>query len=515
MNSKCYLWLFNNINRYEFLSNEANQIKDSISRMLLTEESVNSEEIQLKMRELYGSFCTMFYNNVIGYQNGFAKGGIVSPYLDCYFVNTSEGLVPIGFYKSLRPMEALSITEKYLDECKNDIYSEKNRMVAVWQTNVDTISKGYDRVKNYQASLIVKVVLYLMLSFGCIVLSVLSLIKMDVMNVLHYWGDMEILNQAVKNIPIIANASAAGWFVYLIFIVISLTFALLGIIFGVRGIKILSNKGITNDVLNNVLSHVNNLETGVNSALQNGCSVLYDAVRRGEDINVGTNYNAMLINNIEKQFKTSEKFIRQCDEQKRAKNILIYLLVFIVIMYPLSYVQGIANGIDNIRNSMQTGSSSSASQTQQGTTEVTTTQRQKQKVSRYEAYHEMLTWDQACARAENMGGHLVCINDADEFNEVCQIAYSNGFTVFWLGAYRQDGESWDDVSWINGEDITYTSWYPGEPSYYDNDTGVNETRLMVFKTQKYGWCFNDGPNSLAGAYKAEKVGFIVEYEEWV
>ena len=97
MDNRVYLWLFGNIAKYDFVGAEALEIKNSFSRMLITEESLASDAISNQMRVLYEKFISLFYNNIYGYKNGFACKAITSAHLDCYFIKTPDGFVPIGY----------------------------------------------------------------------------------------------------------------------------------------------------------------------------------------------------------------------------------------------------------------------------------------------------------------------------------------------------------------------------------------------------------------------------------
>ena len=142
MDKKCYLWIFNNISKYSFDADTIS-IKESIGRLLITEDSINSPEIIKKMESYYEQLISNFYNNVIGFQNGLADKKITASELDCYFIGTSDGMVPIGYYRMVRPAEAVAIIQKYLDICKNNISTEKNknRLEAEIAANKEVMSR--------------------------------------------------------------------------------------------------------------------------------------------------------------------------------------------------------------------------------------------------------------------------------------------------------------------------------------------------------------------------------------
>ncbi len=117
---------------------------------------------------------------------------------------------------------------------------------------------------------------------------------------------------------------------------------------------------------------------------------------------------------------------------------------------------------------------------------------------RYEYYPNAdISWTQARAMCQSMGGHLVTITSAEE-----QAFIESTFpgTTGWIGGYG-DNNGW---SWVTGEPFGgYTHWKSGEP----NDQGGVE------------WCghlwtdmtWNDLDNEDMSGYQT---GFYIEYDEY-
>ena len=79
----------------------------------------------------------------------------------------------------------------------------------------------------------------------------------------------------------------------------------------------------------------------------------------------------------------------------------------------------------------------------------------------YNGHHYYLanspgSWTDAAAAAKIAGGHLVCIDDANEQNFVANLSTGN----LWLGYYRTPTNVW---AWVNCQTSTYTNWRSGEP----------------------------------------------------
>jgi hypothetical protein len=73
-----------------------------------------------------------------------------------------------------------------------------------------------------------------------------------------------------------------------------------------------------------------------------------------------------------------------------------------------------------------------------------------------------MSWSEAEAEAQRLGGHLVTINDEAEQAWVSETFGGWGGWYFWLGMNRQAS----GMAWASGEAVSYTNWGPGEPSGY-------------------------------------------------
>ncbi len=116
--------------------------------------------------------------------------------------------------------------------------------------------------------------------------------------------------------------------------------------------------------------------------------------------------------------------------------------------------------------------------------------------SRYQLIEEALTWEEAKAKCEAMGGHLVTISTAEENAIVRALA---GRNVVWLGA--TDAASEGKFVWVTDESFYYTNWRPGDP---DNSNG-NEHYLQmnVSGTSDYSGLWNDNTGTTTAYYICE------------
>ncbi|MGK7898933.1 MAG: PQQ-dependent sugar dehydrogenase [Xenococcus sp. (in: cyanobacteria)] len=86
---------------------------------------------------------------------------------------------------------------------------------------------------------------------------------------------------------------------------------------------------------------------------------------------------------------------------------------------------------------------------------------------------DILTWQQAQAEAENLGGNLVTINDRSE-----ETWLRNSFgnvEQLWIGF--NDNETEGQFQWSSEQAVTYTNWAAGEPNDFD---GVQDFAVLNF-----------------------------------
>ena len=132
-------------------------------------------------------------------------------------------------------------------------------------------------------------------------------------------------------------------------------------------------------------------------------------------------------------------------------------------------------------------------------------------ISEYRFYAENVSWTEAKARCAEEGGHLVVINDADEFQKVIDLASEMGISVVWIGLHRESDMLVWETDDLNAE--FYYNWDRGEPSEYDGDTP--EDYVFMWNWTGRGWVYNDCINDPEGEYPANyrnQIGFVCEIE---
>lgn len=120
----------------------------------------------------------------------------------------------------------------------------------------------------------------------------------------------------------------------------------------------------------------------------------------------------------------------------------------------------------------------------------------------YMLYDDVLTWTQAKAKCEELGGHLVTITSAHEQSVINGIIGKGNRESYWIGA--SDAVTEGTFRWVTGEPFSYTNWSTGEPN---NDENEDYANLWVMSD--YFGLWNDHKSDASGS----KIGFILEKEQ--
>ena len=81
--------------------------------------------------------------------------------------------------------------------------------------------------------------------------------------------------------------------------------------------------------------------------------------------------------------------------------------------------------------------------------------------SDYYCSNDPATWPAAQQAAANLGGHLAVIGSSGENQFLANLLIANSA---WIG--MSDAATEGYYEWVNGDPVTYTNWYPGQPNNY-------------------------------------------------
>lgn len=133
---------------------------------------------------------------------------------------------------------------------------------------------------------------------------------------------------------------------------------------------------------------------------------------------------------------------------------------------------------------------------------------------RYEVINEQLSWHEAKARCEGLGGHLATITSPEENKIVKDIFLASGLEQAWLGGTDEKSEGiW---TWVTGEGFGYTDWGQyAERDWEPNNGGEarNEHYLTLYRPSNRHYLNGECKWNDAALRTNLVTGFIIEYED--
>ena len=129
---------------------------------------------------------------------------------------------------------------------------------------------------------------------------------------------------------------------------------------------------------------------------------------------------------------------------------------------------------------------------------------------RYSVTTSDMGWTAASIACREQGGHLAVISTEEEFREIVALAEEQGLTRVWIGCHREE----DFLRWETEDEVHYTRWAEGEPSYYDGWDGTPEDFVMLYKVDG-DWYYNDNRDDPAADYPeyySGTMGYVCEFE---
>lgn len=127
----------------------------------------------------------------------------------------------------------------------------------------------------------------------------------------------------------------------------------------------------------------------------------------------------------------------------------------------------------------------------------------------YKFFPEQLSWKEAKARCESMGGRLVMVETLEENAFVASLVAEGGKVDAWIGATDEGSEG--QWRWVDGHLMTWTNWHTDQKQP-NNKGGVEHFGLMsnlkLPSGKTMGWQWSDQPNEST----QHQPGYVCEWE---
>lgn len=149
------------------------------------------------------------------------------------------------------------------------------------------------------------------------------------------------------------------------------------------------------------------------------------------------------------------------------------------------------------------------------------------KFLKYEIIENDISWSAAFKDCLERGGHLLWINDMDEYNKISEFIFNEKCDndIFYLGAMRDDKS--DKYFWVNAKKDpietlalnnekcwSYKLWAVGEPSFKDNHDNEEMFLTTYYSKADEKWMWSDNVDDLPGNANVYlgRTAYICEYE---
>jgi serine/threonine protein kinase/formylglycine-generating enzyme required for sulfatase activity len=126
----------------------------------------------------------------------------------------------------------------------------------------------------------------------------------------------------------------------------------------------------------------------------------------------------------------------------------------------------------------------------------------------YKFFPQQISWKEAKAQCEAMGGHLIVIESTEENAFAAKLVENMGMKDSWIGITDEAREG----SWLSvkGEALPYSNWYGGQPNNgaQNEHYGILSNALLPSgKLVGWKWC-----DQASRAIDLHKPGYICEWE---
>ena len=128
---------------------------------------------------------------------------------------------------------------------------------------------------------------------------------------------------------------------------------------------------------------------------------------------------------------------------------------------------------------------------------------------RYKVFNTMLTWQDAKAECEKMGGRLAIITSIGENDFVRKLADKSKVKVIWLGATDEQKEG--NWQWIDGSAVKYDNW-DTSTNQPNNAQGVEHYVVLLVHKQGVWYDYPAIPKDFPNLTAQGLPGFVCEWD---
>lgn len=309
-----YVWLQKNLDKYQYITDNAKKLYEEYKGITVSEDVQSADAVMAKLEDCYMRFVEMFNNNPYNYKNGLEESEIETGEFDCYFVQGTNGLVPVGYYKENHPVECVLLLNVKIDNQREKAWAVKEGLLETFGNeakDVDANLGKFAKAKKagYLRAIIATVACLMTAWYGVKFLNITN-----VVTIIKSIGDAQRFADAVTagmaDMPVWNGGGVAGWFVLL-------TLHILLLIIAGRSIKNIKKEyvlayhnGITGRLYKKTGETVAMVNSQFDQNLTNDTQKLQELARQGANGIIEKNHIAYSINTIRKNLKIAKEYLK-------------------------------------------------------------------------------------------------------------------------------------------------------------------------------------------------------------
>lgn len=339
-----YIWLYNNLDRYQYNTKQAKDLYNRIKSIAVN--NIDSDKKALtELEKCYEEFTQLFNDNPFAYKTGFREYAIETKEVDCYFLKTNEGLMPVELYREERTVESVLLINQKIEKQKRRTVEIKNKTIGDIQKNKGLIDEGYKNLKSAKKAYYVRG-LIAVLSFAMVIYCLIKfLIITDIVHIIksipNGWMQFENSTTAgMARMPVFGSSGIIGWFVFFVAHIYTVVIISKNTKNIYKEFKLAYKKTVTSRFAKKADNAVNKINSYMENEFDNDEQLLYEFARKGKNSVLEKNRISKVIKSVKKRTLSAQDYVKTDFSGLRgiAKNSTLIWWIIISLIGCFSYI---------------------------------------------------------------------------------------------------------------------------------------------------------------------------------
>lgn len=310
-----YVWLQSSLEKYQFNTEAARKLCEEFKSIKISADMQPNNEAMDKLINCYNRFLKMFNDNAFSYKYGLQEFEIETNEFDCYFVNTNEGMVPVGYYKKNHPVESVLLLNEKIEKLKNTTVDIKTHIVESLEKDSLEIEKEYEKYKKAKQANYFRASITAISGSLIICYSLFFLKTTNTFEIIKSLGDKQLLidtiTKGMQNMPVFSDAGVGGW-LSLAIVHIALIIAVILNFKSIKNEYILAyQKAITERFKKTAQETVKKIHAQFDEILEGDTQELLILTRQGTSATVEKRNIARIIKKINKNLNIAKEYLKK------------------------------------------------------------------------------------------------------------------------------------------------------------------------------------------------------------